>query len=90
MQTSGGAHDHIRSYVMNETKNVSYYANEELIKVAQRRFRAREIKKFLLQFKKDEQNATIIELKKDLYDLDIDPDSLFELGHELKELQGDE
>ena len=35
-----------------------------------------------MQFKKGEQNATIIELQMDLGDLG--PASLFELGHELK------
>ena len=80
---SMGAHDHVRGCLMNETRNGSYYATEEEIIQAQRRYRTREIKKFLQQFKKEVQNATIIELTNDLDDLGIDPASLFEFGGEL-------
>ena len=68
--------EHVRSCVINETKTASYYANDEQIKVAHRRYRTREIKKFLIE------NATIIELQKDLGALDLSffvelgPDSL--------------
>ena len=82
-ETSRGTHDHVRGCLMNETPQASYYANAEEIKNAQRRFRTREVKKFLQHFKKEEQNATIIELQIDLKDLGIDPASLFEFGGEL-------
>jgi inorganic pyrophosphatase len=67
---------------MNETPQASYYANVEEIENAQKHFRTREIKKFLQQFKKEEQNATIIDFQRDLKDLGIDPASLFEFGGE--------
>ena len=83
LKTSAGAHEHVRECLMNETQNGSYYAQKEEIKLAQRRYRTREIKRFLRKFKKEEQNAIIIELKSDLQDLDINPASLFEFGNEL-------
>ena len=83
-ETSQGTHNHVRACLMNETRNGSYYANENEVKVAQRRYRTRELKKFLQKFKKEEQNATIIELQNDLKDLDIDPASLFEFGNDLR------
>jgi len=89
-KSSSGAHEHVRSCIMNETRTGTYYATKEEIKVAQRKYRTREIKRFLLQFKKEEQNATIIELQADLKDLDIDPASLFELGNELRNLYEDD
>lgn len=79
-ESSSGAHSHVRECLMNETSNGSYYATPEEIRNAQRRYRTRQIKKFLRKFKKNEQNAIIIELKDDLSDLGIDPAALFELG----------
>ena len=66
---------------MNETDDGSYYANTEQIQDAQKRYRTREIKSFLRQYKKNLQNAIVIELKKDLKDLGIKQEALFELGN---------
>jgi predicted TIM-barrel fold metal-dependent hydrolase len=67
---------------MNETNNGSYYATDEEVKRAQCRYKTREIKKFLQkQGKKELQNAIVIELAKDLHDVGIQPDALFELGN---------
>ncbi len=86
-ESSQGTHQHVRACLMNETRNGSYYANANEVKVAQRRYRTRELKKFLQKFKKEEQNATIIELQDDLKDLDIDPASLFEFGSDLRAME---
>ncbi len=86
MSSSSGAHDHVRQCLMNETRNGSYFANEEEVKIAHRRYRTRQIKKFLTQFKKQEQNATIIELETDLKQLGIDPTSLIEVGNDLHDI----
>jgi hypothetical protein len=75
-----GAHDHVRECLMNESTNGSYYADPVQIKNAQRRYRQRELKKRIRKFKKDEQNAIVIELSDNLKDLDIDPSGLFEVG----------
>ena len=66
---------------MNDTPDGSYYATPEQIKEAQRKYRTREIKSFLRKHKKDLQNAIVIELQKDLEDLNIKPEALFELGN---------
>jgi hypothetical protein len=80
--TGRGTHEHVRQCLMNETNNGSYYATAEEVKRAQRRFKTREIKKFLQkQGKKNLQNAIVIELAKDLHDVGIQPDALFELGN---------
>jgi hypothetical protein len=78
---SRGAHQHVRECLMNETADGSYYATPDQIRDAQRRYRTREIKKFLRNFKKDLQNAIVIELKSDLADLGIKQEALFQLGH---------
>lgn len=81
-ESSSGAHNHVRTCIMNETRTGSYYATEEEIKAAQRRYRTRELKKFITTLgKKEEQNATIIELQDDLNELGIEPAALFELGN---------
>jgi transposase-like protein len=79
--TSRGAHEHVRECLMNESTNGSYFADPVQIKNAQRRYRQRELKKHIRKFKKDEQNAIVIELSNDLKDLDIDPSGLFEVGN---------
>ena len=79
--SSRGAHEHVRECLMNETRNGSYYATEEEIINAQRRYRTRQIKQFLRSYKKNEQNAIIIELNDDLRDLEIDSEALFEFGN---------
>ena len=66
---------------MNDTPDASYYATPEQIQDAQRRYRTREIKKFIRQHKKEVQNAIVIELKQDLEDLDIKQEALLELGN---------
>ena len=66
---------------MNETQNGSYYATAEEIERAQRLYRTRKIKKFLRHFKKDLQNAIVIELGSDLQDVGIQPNALFEVGN---------
>jgi hypothetical protein len=71
---------------MNDTSNGSYYATDEQIKDAQRRHRTRALKKFLGRFKKDKQNAIVIELAQDLDDHGIDPAALFEFGNLQDEL----
>jgi len=76
-----GAHTHVRECLMNETQNGSYYATPEQIRDAQRRYRTREIKRFLRRHKKALQNAIIIELEQDLNDLGIQREALFELGN---------
>ena len=80
-QTSRGAHEHVRNCLLNETATGSYYATAEQIEDAQKRYRTREMKKFLRTHKKDLQNAIVIELEKDLKDLDIRKEALFELGN---------
>ena len=75
-----GSHQHVRECMMNETERGTYYATPEQLKRAQRRYRIRELKKFLRQFKQDVQNATVIELTRDLKDLGIDPAALFQVG----------
>ena len=70
---------------MNETANGSYYATAEQIKDAQKRYRTREIKKFLRKHKKNLQNAIVIELERDLQDLGIHQEALFELGNLMEE-----
>jgi len=87
-ETSQGAHEHVRQCLMNETNNGSYYATEEQIKVAQRKHRTRELKKFLQKCKKDVQNATIHELKADLDYHEIPQAALFEFGN-LHEAMGE-
>lgn len=79
--TSAGAHKHVRDCLLNETATGSYYATPEQIEDAQKRYRTREIKNFLRNHKKNLQNAIVIELKKDLKDLDIKQEALFELGN---------
>ncbi len=79
--TARGAHEHVRQCLMNETDDGSYYATAEQIHDAQRRYRTREIKTFLKKHKKNLQNAIVIELKKDLDELDVKQEALFELGN---------
>lgn len=75
-----GAHDHVRQCLMNETPNGSYYADPDTITDAQRRYRTRKLKQFIQKEKKDLQNAIVIELEKDLNDLGIHRNALFEFG----------
>jgi hypothetical protein len=51
---------------------------EEEIENAQRRYRTRQIKQFLRNYKKNEQNAIVIKLNEDLKDLSIGPEAMFE------------
>jgi len=76
-----GAHDHVRQCLMNETDNATYFASPEQITKAQKKYRTRELKKFLRKFKKDKQNAIVIELQRDLADLGIKAEALFEVGN---------
>jgi hypothetical protein len=80
-QTGRGAHKYVRQCLMNETINGSYYADEEEIRNAQRRYRTRKLKLEIRKHKKDLQNAIIIELKTDLADLQMKPEALFEFGN---------
>jgi len=86
---SRGTHEHVRVCDMNETDNGSYYASTEQIKRGQKKFRIKQLKKFLREHKKEIQNATIIELQQDLDDLGIDPAALFEFGNLLPEIPQD-
>ena len=79
--TGRGTHEHVRQCLMNETANGSYYAEPQEIVNAQRRYRTRELRKYLQKFKKEIQNAIVIELERDLGDLDIKPAALFEFGN---------
>lgn len=80
-ESSRGAHLHVRECDMNLTRDGSYYANPEEIEDGQRRYRIKELKKFLRSnFKKNVQNAVLIELKSELADLKIDPAALFDFG----------
>ena len=79
--TGSGAHDHVRQCLMNESDNGSYYASSEEITKAQKKYRTRELKKYLRKFKKDKQNAIVIELQRDLHDLGIKGEALFEVGN---------
>ena len=79
--TGRGAHEHVRQCLFNETDDGNYYANAQQIRDAQKRYRTREIKKFLRKHKKNVQNAIVIELRDDLTDLDIKQEALFELGN---------
>ena len=80
-ESSRGAHEHVRQCLMNDTDDGSYYATAEQIHDAQKRYRTREIKRFLKKYKKNLQNAIVIELEKDLMDLEIKREALFELGN---------
>ena len=68
-----------------QVPRVKYHADQEIIKEAQKRYRIKKLKQFLRsdsnKFKKDVQNAIIIELKRDLEDLGIDPKALFDVGN---------
>lgn len=79
--TGSGAHDHVRQCLMNESENGSYYATSEEIVKAQKKYRTRELKKYLRRFKKDKQNAIVIELQRDLKDHEIKGEALFEVGN---------
>lgn len=81
VETSQGAHEHVRQCLMNITPTSSYYANKNQIQEAQKQYRTRTLKKHLRSQKKDLQNAIIIELKQDLDDLGIRPEALFEFGN---------
>ncbi|CAK9055241.1 Hypothetical protein SCF082_LOCUS30700 [Durusdinium trenchii] len=78
LQSSRGAHDHVRECDANLTSNGSYYATADQIRDAQRRFRVKQLKKFFEEKKMKQRirNATIIELGKDLEDLQVDPAAL--------------
>ena len=56
---------------MKEFPGASYYANPEQIRGKSRNF--------IRQYKKALQNATVIEIQKDLQDLGIRQEALFEL-----------
>lgn len=86
-ETGRGAHDHVRQCLVNETNNGSYYATPEQVKVAQRKHRTRELKKFLQSLKKDVQNATVIELEEDLAFHGIEKAALFEFGNLQREIE---
>jgi hypothetical protein len=79
--TSLGAHEHVQQCLMNETAGAGYFATPEQVRDAQKRYRTREIKRFLQRFKKDLQNEIVIELQRDLADLSIRQEALFELGN---------
>ena len=79
--TSGGTHEHVRQCLLNETSNGSYYAAEKEIVSAQRRYRTRELRKYLGRFKKDLKNTIVIELGRELNVLGIRPAALFEFGN---------
>jgi vancomycin permeability regulator SanA len=67
---------------MNLTRNGSYYADPDIIKEAQKRYRIKKLKLFLRSgYKKNEQNAIIFELQADLKDMGIDPKALFDVGN---------
>ena len=85
--SSRGTHDHVRECDANLTSNGSYYATATQIKEAQRRYRVKMLKRFLRsqEYKKQLQNAIIIELADDLNELAVDPAALFDFGN----LQGD-
>ena len=85
--TGSGAHDHVRHCLANETNNGSYYATPEQVKVAQRKHRTRELKKFLQPLKKDAQNATVLELEEDLKFHGIEKAALFEFGNLQREIE---
>lgn len=74
---SRGCHEHVRECDLNITHNHDYYASPSQIKVIQRRYRTKKLKKFLRQGNnREEQNAAIFELQQDLIDLGIDPGAL--------------
>jgi hypothetical protein len=78
--TSRGCHDHVRECDLNETMDGSYYATPEQMKTGQRRYRTKTLKQFLRKLKKDEQDATIIELESDLEDHGISKAVLFQIA----------
>ena len=86
--TSRGCHDHVRECDMNLTPNGSYYADPDIIREAQRRYRVKKLKHFLRsgEYKKDVQNSIVFHLTRDLKDLGVDPAALFDVGN----LQGAE
>ena len=86
-ESGSGAHSHVRQCLVNETNNGSFYATSDQIKVAQRKHRTRELKKFLQPLKKELQNATVLELEKDLIFHGIEKAALFEFGNLQGELE---
>jgi hypothetical protein len=70
---------HVRECDMNQTPDGSYYASEQQIKDAQRRYRLKTLKQFLRsgEFKGTRlQNAIVLELTTDLSELGIDAGAL--------------
>ena len=72
-ESAMGAHDHVRSCGQ--------------IKMAQRKHRTRELKKFLQPLKKDVQNAKVLELEIDLKFHSIAKAALFEIGNLQREIE---
>ncbi|CAE7839664.1 hypothetical protein AK812_SmicGene31100 [Symbiodinium microadriaticum] len=79
---SDGAHQHVRHCDANLTENRSFFANERIIREAQRRYRIKRLEQFFQsnKFNQRLRNAVVIELSKDLDDLGIDPAALFDFG----------
>jgi flagellar hook-basal body complex protein FliE len=74
---SRSCHEHVRECDLNPTTNGSFYADTDQIHAAQKRYRIKEMKRFLRTgHNKAEQNAAVLELQQDLQDLKIDPASL--------------
>lgn len=79
---SDDAHQHVRHCDANLTENRSFFANERIIREAQRRYRIKRLEQFFQsnKFNQRLRNAVVIELSKDLDDLGIDPAALFDFG----------
>eukprot|EP00954_Amorphochlora_amoebiformis_P015106 1183563-Amorphochlora_amoeboformis.AAC.1 len=80
---SDANHQHVRNCASNLTESSSYYATDEEIRLGQRRYRIRKLKHYLGKLKKDVRNATVAELKRELEDLGIKQEALFEFGNAL-------
>ena len=80
---SRGCHEHVRECDMNLTSNGSYFATQEIVREAQRRYRVKKLKHFLRSgsYKKEIQNSIVFHLSRDLKDLGIDPAALFDVGN---------
>lgn len=64
LQSSRGAHDHVRECDANLTSNGSYYATADQIRDAQRRFRVKQLKKFFEEKKMKQRIRNALTLAK--------------------------
>eukprot|EP00468_Gymnochlora_sp_CCMP2014_P006482 CAMPEP_0167753752 /NCGR_PEP_ID=MMETSP0110_2-20121227/7889_1 /TAXON_ID=629695 /ORGANISM="Gymnochlora sp., Strain CCMP2014" /LENGTH=190 /DNA_ID=CAMNT_0007639555 /DNA_START=1164 /DNA_END=1733 /DNA_ORIENTATION=- len=78
---STACHNHVRACPYNLTPDGNFYCSDDsMLKEGRQRYRTRTLKKYLMQLKKNVRNATVIEIKRELSDLNISPEALYEFG----------